>query len=587
MLRSLTRSSRPQRVLALAVALAACLVVLVAPGPARAAAVPASPTFPSYIDPYVPWEPETLCQPTAKPGAIEFQRLLQRTYGTSIASNITRACSGSGSSGHHAGRAIDWMTNVRNPAQADIGWSMVNWLLATDQYGNKHAMARRLGLQYIIWDSKMFRLYNTSAGWTEYQNCVTVRTGPADDNSCHRNHVHFSFTWAGAEMRTSWYQMAGWTKGPCPDQSKQAAWTAPAAKPLGLVPMAPGRLLDSRSSDVVPGGCFLAPGSRRDVQVTGKAGVPSSGVAAVVLNVTAVSPWRTTWLTAFPAGAPTPPTSSVNANAGQSTAATVVVPVGTGGKVSVLNGPGATELLVDVAGYFPTDGSGVKYNAGPPTRVLDYVVDGMTWTTTSMSVPPTATAVVANVTLDQPSGPTFGSIVPNKPTTTPRTSSINVDAGRTGANRVITQVEGSTTSLFTDRRSRAILDVTGWYAPTGASFYPLSPHRVADSRSGLGLRGPLVGGVENRLTLAGDGTQVPAGATAVVVSLTATSAPRNTWVTTWQPGTPAPSTSDVNVMPGESRANLVIVPLAANGQASLKIGNDQAQVVVDVLGYYR
>lgn len=45
---------------------------------------------------------------------------------------------------------------------------LLNWLLAADSYGNKHAMARRLGIMYIIWNKQIWSSYDASSGWRPY-----------------------------------------------------------------------------------------------------------------------------------------------------------------------------------------------------------------------------------------------------------------------------------------------------------------------------------------------------------------------------------------------------------------------------------
>ncbi len=195
---------------ALAGLLLAAVVASVLPAGAATAAVPTprAPQFPPQIEDYPRYERESECDPTAKPGALDLAALIKATYGSTQRTNIPRSCSGSGSSGHHSGRAVDWMVDVRVPAEKQLGDAFVAWLLAPDQYGNTHAMARRLGISYVIWDSRKFYLWAPQNGWTEYSDCLRVRTAPADDNYCHRNHVHTSMLWAGADRTTSW-----WTGG--------------------------------------------------------------------------------------------------------------------------------------------------------------------------------------------------------------------------------------------------------------------------------------------------------------------------------------------------------------------------------------
>jgi hypothetical protein len=88
------------------------------------------------------------------------------------------------------------------------------------------------------------------------------------------------------------------------------------------------------------------------LQVTGKGGVPASGVSAVVVNVTAVTPTSAGYITVWPSGATRTTTSNLNFQAGQNIPNLVVVPVGADGKIQLFNGSGGTvQLLADVTGY--------------------------------------------------------------------------------------------------------------------------------------------------------------------------------------------------------------------------------------------
>jgi len=75
---------------------------------------------------------------------------------------------------------------------------VLDWLFATNAAGNRHALLRRFGIQYVIWDHKIFEAYRANAGWQPY-------SGP----SPHTDHIHFSFSWKGARQQTSW-----WTHAP-------------------------------------------------------------------------------------------------------------------------------------------------------------------------------------------------------------------------------------------------------------------------------------------------------------------------------------------------------------------------------------
>ena len=159
-----------------------------------ATAAPATPEFGPAIDAYAGYEPARTCSSTDKPGVIDFRNLLNRTYGTH-SSGISRTCR-TGTSEHHEGRALDYSLNVTRPADVAVANDLLAWLLATDEYGNTHAMARRLGVMYIIWNRQIWGAYRP--GWRPY-TCDGTPSG------CHTNHIHVSFSWAGARRQTTWW----------------------------------------------------------------------------------------------------------------------------------------------------------------------------------------------------------------------------------------------------------------------------------------------------------------------------------------------------------------------------------------------
>jgi hypothetical protein len=147
------------------------------------------------IEPLAGYQPQTTCSPVAKPGVLDMSKRLLKAFPTTRSLGIVRACSVGGQSEHKEGRAFDWgglnAHSVKDRARVA---RMVHWLTKPDKYGNRYAMMRRLGIQYLIWNHKIFGSYSASAGWRKY-------TG-ADP---HTNHVHISFTWAGARKKTSFW----------------------------------------------------------------------------------------------------------------------------------------------------------------------------------------------------------------------------------------------------------------------------------------------------------------------------------------------------------------------------------------------
>ncbi|MFC7615140.1 hypothetical protein ACFQV2_18125 [Actinokineospora soli] len=158
----------------------------------QASAAPATPSFGPAIDGYAAYDAQDTCDPVERPGVVEFRALLNQTYGAHDG-GITRACHIGGVSEHKEGRALDYHFDITNPEDAAEAADVLNWLLATDQYGNKHAMFRRLGLMYVIWNRQIWSANKAEQGWQPYVG------------DPHTNHIHFSFSWAGALKQTTWF----------------------------------------------------------------------------------------------------------------------------------------------------------------------------------------------------------------------------------------------------------------------------------------------------------------------------------------------------------------------------------------------
>jgi hypothetical protein len=366
--------SRAAVALAVAVGLVG-LVGLAAPvsaagpaaGPAAATAAPAvAPTVKTFttgvIDAMPTWERENGCSPTEKPGPRYLRRLLLATYGP-VSSNIVRECTAA-DSGHEEGRALDWMVSVRVPEQKALGDAFVTWLQAPDGYGNAEAMARRLGISYVIWNNQTWRAYDPARGWTEYNGCLAKKKRKkAYDTFCHRNHVHISFTWDGALKRTSYY--SGYVACPAPVPSLPAYPSRPVEPPvLGtpttppldlatapVVPLPPARVLGTKAGVGTPAGrCRVHPDVRLDVPVLGVGGVPLTGVAAVVLRVRILKPDAVPVLKAWAADGSAAPVQAVPLDETGRTAQ-VLAPVGPTGAVSLQLAGAMAHLRADVLGY--------------------------------------------------------------------------------------------------------------------------------------------------------------------------------------------------------------------------------------------
>ncbi|MET9885357.1 PKD domain-containing protein [Streptomyces sp. NPDC006430] len=136
----------------------------------------------------------------------------------------------------------------------------------------------------------------------------------------------------------------------------------------GYTPMTPVRAVDTRSGQGAPQG--QVPGRTAIGVQLGGWYVPANATA-VALNVTVTNPRQDGHLTAYPSGQQAPNTSNVNFKAMQTVANSVIVPVGSDGKVNVFNGAWAgTDVIVDVVGYYSPDSSGALMTM-EPFRWLD------------------------------------------------------------------------------------------------------------------------------------------------------------------------------------------------------------------------
>ncbi|NHC12689.1 hypothetical protein [Motilibacter deserti] len=175
--------------LLLSVALLAPAAAVQAPHLADAAAR----SFGKKIEWFAAQQPQKTCSPTPKPGTLKLATWLQKTYKGTGSLGISRACKAGARSEHKEGRAFDWKVNVRNSKQKAQAAAFLKYLLATDRYGNKAAMARRMGVMYVIWNR---RIWSTSSPtvWRPYHGA-----------SAHTDHMHISLGWNGALGKTSFW----------------------------------------------------------------------------------------------------------------------------------------------------------------------------------------------------------------------------------------------------------------------------------------------------------------------------------------------------------------------------------------------
>jgi len=236
-------------------------------------------------------------------------------------------------------------------------------------------------------------------------------------------------------------------------------------------PLVPSRIADTRAAG---GGGPVTPAADRTVPVAGHGGVPSSGASAVVLTLTALNPTRAAYLQVYPTGnRPTKPTSNTNLVPGQSVAALVTSPLGTGGSVQLHVSQGSVGFVADVLGYYISSGS--RYVPLTPRRILDTrtgtpVTGGADRTVTVAGhngVPVGATAVIVNTTGVGASQPLNLEIYPSGNAPSPRTSTVSLQDGYPVSDLVVMRLgTGGAINLSASSGStHVVLDVVGYLTP--------------------------------------------------------------------------------------------------------------------------
>ena len=238
--------------------------------------VPASSvTLPAAVDWQAEYQGQHLCSDAAKPGAVKLSKLLADTYGK-YTTYISRSCATPGISEHEEGRALDWMVDSENATAREKAWQFLEWVTADGPGGEPAVMARRLGIMYLIYEDKMWRVYRPEDGWQEYQGCST-KQDEGYDTSCHRDHIHMSLTWDGAYARTSFWTGKAEDRGPCESATSQ--------RPNGSA-SEPVTLIDGNSGKGVTGkNCRLGADAYSSRSYKVKVPVPSSGAAVQQIRV--------------------------------------------------------------------------------------------------------------------------------------------------------------------------------------------------------------------------------------------------------------------------------------------------------------
>ena len=254
----------------------------------------------------------------------------------------------------------------------------------------------------------------------------------------------------------------------------------------------PARAADTRNGTGVRPGTVPA-GGVLEVPATGRLGVPADA-EAVALNITAIAPAGTGFITIYPCGQPRPTASTLNFTAGRTIANGATAKPGQDGRVCLYTSQ-TTHLAVDVTGSYPAGSDygpltpvraadtrngtgGVPTGPRPPSSTLAVTVTGAVY-----GIPADASAVVINITAVYPAAYGFVTLYPcGQPR--PTASTLNYTAGRTIANGAYAKPgQDGKVCLFNSQPTHLIVDITGYFPPDITPSAPVTALRAAGTHA--------------------------------------------------------------------------------------------------------
>ena len=154
------------------------------------------------------YDKATHCSSKSRPGVVRLTAWLEENVRGEFWGSYRCEMWGKNEASLHAeNRAIDWHLDVNARADRRAAKRLIALLLATDAAGNPQALARRMGVEELIWDCEYWM-----AGMPDfipYRVCLNRRGKEIkgiDPTVAHRDHVHIGMTRAGAAAKTSFWR---------------------------------------------------------------------------------------------------------------------------------------------------------------------------------------------------------------------------------------------------------------------------------------------------------------------------------------------------------------------------------------------
>ncbi len=387
----------------------------------------------------------------------------------------------------------------------------------------------------------------------------------------------------------------------------------PGLSPVQFVTTTPCRVVDTRGPTGTFGGPAISGNTTRSfplAQSGNPCNIPSN-VIAYSLNVTVVPEHTLGYLTIWPTSQAQPVVSTLNSPDGRVKANAAIVPAGTpAGSVSVYV-TDATNLILDIDGYFTAPGSGtLQFYPLTPCRVIDtrgangdlggpYLVAQAprNFPVLESSCIPSSVNIAAysmnfTVVPHQP-GQQLGYLtVWPQGQMQPTVSTLNNPKATVVANAAIVPAgTNGAISTYAFNDTDLIVDINGYFAAPGQggySFYTVTPCRAFDSRANGGQ--PFTGQIT--VNVAASQCAPPINAGGYVFNATVVPRASLGYLTLWPDGETQPVVSTLNAYDGFITSNLAIVPNldgsadAFAGQGSPGQGSGYTQLILDISGYF-
>jgi hypothetical protein len=355
------------------------------------------------------------------------------------------------------------------------------------------------------------------------------------------------------------------------------------------------------------------------------------------------------YVSLWPAGSSKPFVSTLNDPQGSIVANAAIVPAGTpSGGISVYNaGPSATDLVIDMNGYFAPPATGLQFYPVAPCRLVDtrgaaagfHGIDPFAGPSITagqtLTIPVQSTAEAGDNTEPAPCGVIPSSaeaysfnlaVVPHaggavdyvtlwpSGSTKPFVSSLDDPEGLIIANAALVPAGTSSggVSVYNAGPSTTdvVIDMNGYFAaPALLQFYPVSPCRLVDTRGAaagfngiepfsgpsIPAAGTLTIPVQSAIEASTNTTPAPCGvipSSAQAYSVNLTVVPHSSeavdYVTLWPSGSAKPFVATLNDPAGLIVSNAAIVPAGSptGGISVYNSGPGATDVIIDMNGYF-